>query len=221
MIEHKQIFIDGKWVDSSGRESLNVVNPVTEESDRDGAARHGGGRRSRRASCVEGISELVAVLGRDTSRDLQEARPPDRSARARDHAHDRQRAGLPGCAGRQVAGSRRRGGARPHRRSWWARSFGSSRSVTRRCTASRRAYSARSRPGTGRCARSSPRRALQSRPDARSCSSPRRSRRSPPSCSPKCAPRPACRPAYSTWSAARVRRSARRSRRIPWSTWCR
>jgi aldehyde dehydrogenase (NAD+) len=32
MIEHKQILIDGKWVDSSGRDVLKVVNPVTEET---------------------------------------------------------------------------------------------------------------------------------------------------------------------------------------------
>ena len=31
MIEHKQIFIDGKWVDSSGSDVLTVINPVTEE----------------------------------------------------------------------------------------------------------------------------------------------------------------------------------------------
>ena len=30
MIEHKQIFIDNRWVDSDGRESLPVVNPFTE-----------------------------------------------------------------------------------------------------------------------------------------------------------------------------------------------
>ena len=31
MIEHKQIFVDGKWVDSSGGDVLTVINPVTEE----------------------------------------------------------------------------------------------------------------------------------------------------------------------------------------------
>ena len=31
MIQHKQIFIDGKWIDSSGRDVLTVVNPATEE----------------------------------------------------------------------------------------------------------------------------------------------------------------------------------------------
>ena len=32
MIERKQIFIDGRWVDSTGREVLTVVNPYTEET---------------------------------------------------------------------------------------------------------------------------------------------------------------------------------------------
>ena len=32
MIQHKQIFIDGKWVDSSGTDVLTVINPVTEET---------------------------------------------------------------------------------------------------------------------------------------------------------------------------------------------
>jgi acyl-CoA reductase-like NAD-dependent aldehyde dehydrogenase len=32
MIQHKQIFIDGKWVDSSGTDVLAVINPVTEET---------------------------------------------------------------------------------------------------------------------------------------------------------------------------------------------
>ena len=31
MIEHKQIFIDGRWVDSSGRDVITVVNPATEQ----------------------------------------------------------------------------------------------------------------------------------------------------------------------------------------------
>jgi aldehyde dehydrogenase (NAD+) len=31
MIEHEQIFVDGKWVDSSGRDVLTVINPVTED----------------------------------------------------------------------------------------------------------------------------------------------------------------------------------------------
>jgi acyl-CoA reductase-like NAD-dependent aldehyde dehydrogenase len=31
MIEHTQIFVDGEWVDSSGRDVLTVTNPVTEE----------------------------------------------------------------------------------------------------------------------------------------------------------------------------------------------
>jgi len=31
MIERKQIFIDGQWVDSAGREVITVINPATEE----------------------------------------------------------------------------------------------------------------------------------------------------------------------------------------------
>jgi acyl-CoA reductase-like NAD-dependent aldehyde dehydrogenase len=31
MIEHRQIFVDGKWVDSSARDVITVINPVTEE----------------------------------------------------------------------------------------------------------------------------------------------------------------------------------------------
>jgi aldehyde dehydrogenase (NAD+) len=31
VIEHRQIFVDGKWLDSSGCDVLTVVNPVTEE----------------------------------------------------------------------------------------------------------------------------------------------------------------------------------------------
>ena len=31
MIQHNQVFIDGKWVDSSGTDVLTVINPVTEE----------------------------------------------------------------------------------------------------------------------------------------------------------------------------------------------
>jgi acyl-CoA reductase-like NAD-dependent aldehyde dehydrogenase len=31
MIEHRQIFVDGQWVDSSGSDLLTVTNPVTEE----------------------------------------------------------------------------------------------------------------------------------------------------------------------------------------------
>src|SRR3989442_8268115 len=32
MIEHKQIFIDGKWVDSTRLDVLTVINPATEEA---------------------------------------------------------------------------------------------------------------------------------------------------------------------------------------------
>ena len=83
MIEHKQIFVDGKWVDSSGRDVLKVINPVTEEPIATVPRGIDRGRRSGRAGCRQGISELVAVLGGEAGRDLHEARPPDRGPGAR------------------------------------------------------------------------------------------------------------------------------------------
>ena len=32
MIEHRQIFVNGKWIDSAGTDTIPVVNPATEET---------------------------------------------------------------------------------------------------------------------------------------------------------------------------------------------
>ena len=122
MIEHKQIFIDGKWVDSSGTDVLTVINPVTEEPI--ATVPRGSAEDVDRAAqaAAKAFPELVAFPDRDARRDLQEARTPDRGALRSDHAHHRQRAGLSGRAGRQVTGCRRGGGAGPHRRQPCARS---------------------------------------------------------------------------------------------------
>ena len=115
MIERRKIFIDGKWVDSSSREVLAVVNPVTEETiatvprgtadDVDRATHAAAAAFAGWSQTpVEQRSGVFSRLAR-----LMEARADEITRTIVSEL------GYPGRAGRQVAGGRGGGGTGPHR----------------------------------------------------------------------------------------------------------
>ena len=61
MIEHRQIFVNGKWVDSTATESIPVVESGDRGNHRIGAPRHRRGRGSRGAGGGRGIRPVVPV----------------------------------------------------------------------------------------------------------------------------------------------------------------